>query len=102
MCLLIGFQTIRRDATTATTSIHLNGALHDKAARAGCGTPGLLREHLADQLLLPMALATKGAFTTAVLSSHTRTNIGVIEKFLPLEFAVALEDGVHRVSLTRE
>ena len=72
------------------------------AAASWLASGAAVGEHLADQLLLPMALAKGGAFTTALLSSHTRTNIGVIEKFLPLEFDVAQEDGIHRVSLTRE
>ncbi|KZN34056.1 hypothetical protein N480_22980 [Pseudoalteromonas luteoviolacea S2607] len=37
-----------------------------------------VEEHLADQLLLPMALAGGGSFTTTALSSHTTTNIDVI------------------------
>lgn len=51
-------------------------------------------EHLADQLLLPMALARGGAFRAAGLSPHARTNIGVIERFLPVRFQTrALEGG---------
>ncbi len=38
--------------------------------------------HLADQLLLPLALAGGGAFRTLAPSSHFETNAGVIEKFL--------------------
>lgn len=72
------------------------------AAASWLSSGAAVGEHLADQLLLPMALAKGGTFTTAVLSSHTRTNIGVIEKFLPLEFEVEQEEGIHRVSLTRE
>ena len=44
--------------------------------------------HLADQLLLPMALAGGGAFITGRPTSHTITNIAVIEKFLPVEFVI--------------
>jgi RNA 3'-terminal phosphate cyclase (ATP) len=39
-------------------------------------------EHLADQLLLPMALGAGGAFRTAEPSSHLRTNAWVLERFL--------------------
>jgi RNA 3'-terminal phosphate cyclase (ATP) len=39
-------------------------------------------EHLADQLLLPMALAGGGRFTTLPLSSHAETNIHSIQRFL--------------------
>nr|WP_288453921.1 RNA 3'-terminal phosphate cyclase [uncultured Pseudomonas sp.] len=40
-------------------------------------------EHLADQLLLPMALAGSGSFTTTHLSEHLQSNIQVIEAFCP-------------------
>ncbi len=43
--------------------------------------------HLADQLLLPMAMAGGGTFVTCAPSAHTRTSIAVIEKFLPVEIA---------------
>jgi RNA 3'-terminal phosphate cyclase (ATP) len=39
-------------------------------------------EHLADQLLLPVALFG-GCFRTGPLSQHARTNIQVIDRFLP-------------------
>ena len=43
-------------------------------------------EFLADQLLLPMALAGAGEFSTTKPSDHTRSNAALIEKFLPVEF----------------
>lgn len=42
-------------------------------------------EHLADQLLLPMAIAGGGAFRTGPLSSHCTTNAQIIERFLPVK-----------------
>jgi len=45
-------------------------------------------EHLADQLLIPMALAGGGAFVTGEPSLHTTTNISVIETFLDVRFQV--------------
>jgi RNA 3'-terminal phosphate cyclase (ATP) len=42
-------------------------------------------EHLADQLLLPMALAGGGAFTTTAPSDHLRSNAALIEKFLAVD-----------------
>ncbi|RDZ26849.1 RNA 3'-terminal phosphate cyclase [Lysobacter silvisoli] len=42
-------------------------------------------EHLADQLLLPMALAGGGEFTTTTISEHLSSNARLIEKFLPVE-----------------
>jgi RNA 3'-terminal phosphate cyclase (ATP) len=45
-------------------------------------------EHLADQLLLPMALGGGGSFVTLPLSSHALTNIEVLKAFLPVEIPV--------------
>jgi RNA 3'-terminal phosphate cyclase (ATP) len=42
-------------------------------------------EHLADQLLIPMALCGEGSFLTTVPSLHTTTNISIIERFLDLK-----------------
>ena len=41
--------------------------------------------HLADQLVLPLALAGGGKFRTLTLTEHTKTNIEMISKFLPVE-----------------
>jgi RNA 3'-terminal phosphate cyclase (ATP) len=47
-------------------------------------------EHLADQLMIPMALAAwrgeKSRFWTTQLTEHTRTNARIIELFLPVRF----------------
>ncbi|MCO7225213.1 RNA 3'-terminal phosphate cyclase [Pleionea sp. CnH1-48] len=43
-------------------------------------------EYLADQLLLPMAMAGVGAFTTRKLSMHTQTNMDVIKLMTGIEF----------------
>ena len=45
--------------------------------------------HLADQLLLPLALAGGGSFVTLPPSAHTRTNLDVIEAFLPVAIRCA-------------
>ncbi len=42
--------------------------------------------YLADQLLIPMALAGSGSFRTGPLSLHTKTNLQVVERFLPVKF----------------
>jgi len=44
--------------------------------------------HLADQLLLPMALAGGGTFRTVAPTPHTRTNIDVIQMFLDVPIVV--------------
>ncbi len=38
--------------------------------------------HLADQLLLPLALSAGGVFTTSDITRHTNTNIEIIKHFL--------------------
>ena len=43
--------------------------------------------HLADQLLIPMALAGTGEFTTTTPTDHLKTNAALVEKFLPVEIA---------------
>jgi RNA 3'-terminal phosphate cyclase (ATP) len=43
-------------------------------------------EHLADQLLIPLALAGSGAVRTLPPSLHTRTNADVVTRFLPVRF----------------
>lgn len=41
--------------------------------------------YLADQLLLPLALAGGGSFSTQTPTAHARSNAALIEKFLPVE-----------------
>lgn len=53
--------------------------------------------HLADQLLLPMALAGSGSFTTMVPDNHLPTNILVIGKFLPVRFEIEQADRGKRI-----
>lgn len=47
-------------------------------------------EHLADQLMIPLALAQlqgkSGSYLACVWSEHARTNASVIEQFLPVQF----------------
>ncbi len=60
-------------------------------------------EHLADQLLMPMALGAGGAFRTLGLSLHCRTQIELLEQLLPARFTVTEEsaDVVHVACTTR-
>lgn len=70
-----------------------------KAAKEYRDGTAAIGEHLADQVLLPMALAGSGAFTTIRMSSHLRTNVAIIEKFLAVEFKIDEADGGVRVSV---
>jgi len=57
-------------------------------------------EYLADQMMLPLALAGGGAFSMDELSLHARTNAGVIETFLPVQFRFERRDGVACCTVT--
>jgi RNA 3'-terminal phosphate cyclase (ATP) len=48
----------------------------------------LVGEHLADQLLLPMALAGGGRFLTVAPTLHTSTNLEIIRRFLEVAITV--------------
>jgi RNA 3'-terminal phosphate cyclase (ATP) len=57
-------------------------------------------DHLADQILLPLALAGGGSFRARPLSSHATTNLEVLRMFLPVEAEVEDDaDGSVRVTL---
>jgi RNA 3'-terminal phosphate cyclase (ATP) len=50
-------------------------------------------EHLADQLLLPFALAGEGSFTALKLTQHVLSNMEIIGQFLPVSFKTVERDG---------
>jgi len=56
-------------------------------------------EHLADQLLLPLALAGGGAFRTVPPSRHSLTNARVIERFLPVRILFRQDAGACTVEI---
>ncbi|MBU0754017.1 MAG: RNA 3'-terminal phosphate cyclase [Planctomycetes bacterium] len=59
-----------------------------------------VQAELADQLLLPMALAGNGEFITGPLSSHVKTNIQVIEQFMELSFKkIQTQKGATKISI---
>ena len=64
-------------------------------ARRYIGSEAAVGEHLADQLLIPMAMAGTGSFTTLPLSRHATTNIAVIGKFL--DVAIGSSQSADRV-----
>ncbi len=66
------------------------GVIHE--ARRYIASGAAVSEHLADQLLLPMALAGGGRFTADTVSQHALTNAEVIARFLPVTITFA-EDG---------
>lgn len=73
-------------------------------ARRYIASGAAVGEHLADQLMLPMALAGGGSFTAESVSQHALTNAEVISSFLPVEFSFAQEtlpSGVRHVVRVR-
>jgi RNA 3'-terminal phosphate cyclase (ATP) len=49
--------------------------------------------HLADQLMLPLALASEGGFRAVRLTQHARTNLAIVERFLPVSVRTYAEEG---------
>lgn len=58
-------------------------------------------EHLADQLLIPLALSKGGSFLTGEPSLHTTTNIEIIKMFLDVDMTLkALDGGIWRIDVS--
>jgi RNA 3'-terminal phosphate cyclase (ATP) len=79
-------------------------AVAEKAAQQAqryIASDAAVGEYLADQLLIPMAMAGIGSFTTLPLSRHATTNIEVIGKFIDVTIeASQLADRVWNVSVS--
>ncbi|MCP4134964.1 MAG: RNA 3'-terminal phosphate cyclase [bacterium] len=74
-------------------------AVNEAGTYIDSGVP--VGEHLADQLIMPMALAGGGAFTTLPLSMHTKTNIEVVKMFLDVTIETeTLENGTCLVKVS--
>jgi RNA 3'-terminal phosphate cyclase (ATP) len=75
-------------------------AAREALAYLDSGVP--VGEHLADQLLLPMALAGGGSFRTVEPSSHTTTHLGLLEQILGVRSRVeALGEGAWVIAIGR-
>lgn len=64
-----------------------NGAVDEAREYLRCGVP--VGPHLADQLLVPMAMAGGGRFRTVTPTQHTTTNIEVIQKFMDITISAS-------------
>jgi RNA 3'-terminal phosphate cyclase (ATP) len=59
-----------------------------EAMQTWLSTKVAVGEHLADQLLIPMALTGAGELWTGPTTLHTRTNAELIARFLPVRFEI--------------
>jgi RNA 3'-terminal phosphate cyclase (ATP) len=72
------------------------------AAKAWLQADVPVDEHLADQLLLPIALSGSGSFRTTKPSLHTTTNAAIIQRFLPASIAFEPEnEAVWRITIAK-
>ncbi len=70
-------------------------------ARRYIGSEAAVGEYLGDQLLIPMAMAGGGSFTTLPLSRHATTNIEVIGRFLEVKIETSqMADRVWKVEMS--
>ena len=82
--MVVGFgeRSVRAERVAERACAKLNAYLQSDAP---------VGEHLADQLLIPFAMAGGGSFRTLPLDEHSSTNMSVIEKFLPVRFACSTD-----------
>lgn len=80
------------NVTEVFTGIGARGVTAEAVAESVCAeaanylsSEAATGEHLADQLVLPLALAGGGSFTTCALSSHLTTNIETVKNFINVE-----------------
>jgi RNA 3'-terminal phosphate cyclase (ATP) len=88
-----------RNVTEVFTGFGERGVPADRVALAAveevreylsAGVP--VGRHMADQLLIPMALAGGGRFRTLPPTRHALTNIEVLKKFLDVDIEVAKQE----------
>jgi RNA 3'-terminal phosphate cyclase (ATP) len=99
-CLLLtlAFENISQVVTAFGQRNVSSEAVAEEAARAVLAyleTLAPVGSHLADQLLLPMALAAGGRLITSQPSSHTLTNMDVIQKFIDVDIDAVAKDQMH-------
>jgi RNA 3'-terminal phosphate cyclase (ATP) len=95
--LLAEFENVR----AGFTSLGRKGKPAEKVAEEACAeflryyeSGAALDQHLADQLILPLALLEgRSSFTTCRITRHLLTNVWVVEQFLTTRFLVEGEEG---------
>ena len=94
------------DTTETFTAIGRVGLPAERVAQIACDEADRwlranvpVGEHLADQLLLPVALGAGGRFRTMKPTQHTLTNIATIGRFIDTPITVTEQDGAWLVSV---
>jgi RNA 3'-terminal phosphate cyclase (ATP) len=96
-----------RRLTEVITSVGERGVRAEQVAERAAAeaesyltTGAPVGEHLADQLLIPIALAGGGSYTTGALSLHTTTNMEIMQRFLDVEIkSTQAGRGVWRIEI---
>jgi RNA 3'-terminal phosphate cyclase (ATP) len=89
------------NAVAGFSSLGERGKPAEKVAEEACRefityhqSGACLDKHLADQLILPLTLASgPSAFTTCEITQHLLTNVWVVEQFLDVRFEIEGEEG---------
>lgn len=84
------------DACAGFSALGARGKRAETVADEACqalqnflASDAVIEPYLADQLILPMALATgESRFTTSQVTRHLTTNIWLVQQFLPVRFEV--------------
>ncbi len=89
---IVSIEVAREDITEVFTGFGERGVSAEKVARGAASSVRRylsadvpVWKHLADQLMLPLAIAGGGAYRTGSLTGHSVTNAAVIETFLPVK-----------------
>lgn len=91
---------IERGGMRELVTVHGEKGLRaEVVAQRACDADVPVGEHLADQLLLPMALAGGGKFRCATPSLHATTNIDTIGQFLAVPISVEPEGATATISI---
>lgn len=93
--------------TEVVTGFGIKGVGAEKVASGACDEAEAYLKaqvpvgiHLADQLLIPMAMARGGSFRTLTPTPHTRTNAEIVQRFLDVPIGIEQEsESVHRVTV---
>jgi RNA 3'-terminal phosphate cyclase (ATP) len=95
---LLSLEVAHEQVTEVFTGFGERGVPAEQVAARACdeaaaylASDAPVGKHLADQLLLPLALAGGGAFRTVPLDGHTTTQLELIPRFLPTDMTAREE-----------